>query len=668
MLVGQSLRRLLRLFVAISGVAFTTVILPKSVQALACPGSLTGGTVTAVGDDCVLQFTTVGSYTWTPPAGITTVDVLVVGGGGGGGADAAGGGGAGGYIYQQGFAVSGSTAINVGSGGVGGTNSTATTASNGSNSVFGSLTAIGGGRGGTYNGGAGASGGSGGGGGFVSGTAGNGTNSQGNVGGAGGNLWGGGPAAGGGGGAGGAGTFGNTSDGNGGPGLSNSITGSARWYAAGGGGGRWSVTTNIENGGSGIGGRGAGSCGANPSMPGTANTGSGGGGAPAGCQTYGSAGGSGIVIVRYSLPDVVAPTFVSAALNSSGITLTLTMNEALSATTATANAFTVVADGQQVSVSAVTVSGSTVRLTMSPAVWSGASVTVAYADPSNSNDPNAVQDLAGNDAASISATSVTNSSTVTTTTTTTTTTIAPTTTAPASLVIDLRTSTTVVAQGQGSVATIASTVARTKSTVAAVVTSPPTSTLPLVTTTAVPSPGNVTTGAAAVQVGGKSSPASVSRENNVVVVKVADARAQFAGVDEKGNVTPLDNAGNIGLKPGSRVRIRADGFQVGSIVEAWLFSSPTKMGETEVDEEGAVDATFTIPKDAPIGSHRIAVVAKLMNGKDATFTLGIAVTEFKKGKNVTPWIIGIPLALAMLSGLFLPPALRRRRQGDVSPQ
>jgi hypothetical protein len=305
---------------------------------------------------------------------------------------------------------------------------------------------------------------------------------------------------------------------------------------------------------------------------------------------------------------------------------------------------------------------------MSPAVWSGASVTVAYSDPSNGNDVNAVQDLTGNDAASISSTSVTNNSTATTTTSTTTSTIAPTTTAPASLVIDLRTSTTVVAQGQASVATIASTVAKRKSTVTTVAATTPTSTLPFVTTTAVPSPGNVATGAAAVQVGGKLSDASVSRENNVVVVKVADAQTQFAGVDEKGNVTPLDNAGNIGLKPGSRVRIRADGFQVGSIVEAWLFSTPSKMGETKVDEKGVVDATFTIPKDAPIGSHRIAVVAKLMNGKDATFTLGIAVTEFKKGKSVTPWIIGIPLALAMLSGLFLPPALRRRRQTDVSPQ
>jgi hypothetical protein len=231
------------------------------------------------------------------------------------------------------------------------------------------------------------------------------------------------------------------------------------------------------------------------------------------------------------------------------------------------------------------------------------------------------------------------------------------------LVIDLRTSTTVAAQGQASVATIASTVAAPKTPVTTAAKAA-TTTVPIPTTTTieVPQPGNVTTGAATVQVGDNVGPATVTRENNVVVVKVGDASTGFAGVDDSGNVAPLDNNGNIGLRPGSQVRIRADGFEAGSDVEAWLFSTPTKLGHVQVDATGAIDATFSIPKSAPVGSHRIAVVAKLKNGKKATFTLGIAVTNFKKGKNVTPWLIGIPLVLATLSGLFLPPAVRRRRR------
>jgi uncharacterized repeat protein (TIGR02543 family) len=62
------------------------------------------------------------SYTWTKPAGVTSLNVLVVGGGGGGGARHGGGGGAGSYVEAIGLATpSIATSINVivGAGGAG---------------------------------------------------------------------------------------------------------------------------------------------------------------------------------------------------------------------------------------------------------------------------------------------------------------------------------------------------------------------------------------------------------------------------------------------------------------------------------------------------------------------------------------------------------------------
>ncbi|MCW5291512.1 hypothetical protein D5041_21575, partial [Verminephrobacter aporrectodeae subsp. tuberculatae] len=50
----------------------------------------------------------------------------------------------------------------------------------------------------------------------------------------------------------------------------------------------------------------------------------------------------------------------------------------------------------------------TVTLTLSTAVTSDQTVTVAYADPTTGNDANAIQDAAGNDATSFAATAVTN--------------------------------------------------------------------------------------------------------------------------------------------------------------------------------------------------------------------------------------------------------------------
>ena len=86
---------------------------------------------------------TLTNTTWTAPAGVNTVEVLVVAGGGGGGSDLAGGGGAGGLIYNSNFSVTPGTAYNVtvGAGGLGGqaVRMSTSVGTNGSNSVFNNL-------------------------------------------------------------------------------------------------------------------------------------------------------------------------------------------------------------------------------------------------------------------------------------------------------------------------------------------------------------------------------------------------------------------------------------------------------------------------------------------------------------------------------------------------
>lgn len=260
------------------------------------------------------SFTTVGSTTWTAPADVRQVEVLVVaGGGGGGGAGNTGGGsggGAGGLIYNPAYPVTPgqSYTVTVGAGGAGGIS--LASAATGNQSQFGSLIAAGGG-GGVYaevnwpNATNGKSGGSGSGGGRVSSgsypLAGQSVTGQGNAGGAGG-------IGGGSGGGGGAGTqgsnagraYGTIADfgGKGGDGLQFNITGTATWYAGGGGGGAY---TGASAGTGGLGGGGSGATGANNGSNGLANTGGGGGGAGGRSSGTGNGGngGSGIVVIKY---------------------------------------------------------------------------------------------------------------------------------------------------------------------------------------------------------------------------------------------------------------------------------------------------------------------------------------------------------------------------------
>jgi hypothetical protein len=262
----------------------------------------------------------------------------------------------------------------------------------------------------------------------------------------------------------------------------------------------------------------------------------------------------------------------------------------------------------------------------------------------------------------------TTSSTTTTTTTSSTSTTAPTSsTVPAAVVIDIQAPTSsgsTVPLGQASIATIAPGV-KTE------VTNPiSTTTVPVaVTPMRVPSNSEtapkipeVSAGEGALDIGGVSTKVDVSRENNQIVVKSGSLLAVLSGLDDKGSTRALDDDGNLRLAGGDVVKINVGGFKPGSDVDVWLFSTPKHLGTSVVGANGEVSGSFTIPADVESGSHRIAVTAKLPNGKSATFTLGIAVGDIARSSTLTRILIAIPIALAVLAGFLLPNQMRRRRR------
>jgi hypothetical protein len=294
----------------------------------------TGGNITTAGGYGIHTFVTGartgGTFTFTPN-GWGNVEVLLVGGGGNG-ATTGSGGGAGGLIYNTSVSVNGTNtySVVVGGGSPGDSvngNPGYDPGSNGENSTFAGLTAFGGGRGLTHGNPNGVAGGSGSGAPVTTSTTytgigGEGTAGQGNKGGdmepAGGSWVG---CSGGGGGAGEAGYKGlatnvtanaasNVLNGRGGNGLANSISGSSVTYAGGGGGGEVNLdwcSPQVPTGGGGI---------ARTNDTGTSGTnglgGGGGGGAfggslgPASGESggpywRGGSGGSGVVVVRYTI-------------------------------------------------------------------------------------------------------------------------------------------------------------------------------------------------------------------------------------------------------------------------------------------------------------------------------------------------------------------------------
>lgn len=521
-------------------------------------------TSTISGGNTILKFTTVGTCNWSVPAGVSSVQALVVGGGGGGSSDVGGGGG-GGQVVSTTVNVSGTVAIKVGAGGVFGWkrmfNDTAGGKTGGRSAIGSSAIALGGsGANGRYSnnlnpdGSANNTGYTGGGGPYEDCQPCN----VGNTGTGGAAYKGGNGSGNGGGGGGGAGAAGaDRVDGAaGGIGIASTITGSSLHYGGGGGGGAY--PDNITPGPGGLGGGGDGE-GHYDTRGESGVDGRGGGGGGAGSDGgewgHGGMGGSGVVILKYGTP----------------------------------------------------------------------------------------------------------ATTTSTSTTTTSSTI------PAAIVIDIQAPTssgTTLPQGQASIATIAPG-AKT------VVTNPmSTTTIPAaVTPMGTPSGSEtapvipkVSTGQGALDVGGVSTKVDVTRENNQLVIKSGSLQAVLSGLDDTGATRALDDEGNLRLAGGDVVQINVGGFKPGSDVDVWLFSTPKHLGTSVVGANGQVSGSFTIPDDVESGAHRIAVSAKLPNGKSATFTLGVAVGEIQKSSALTRILIAIPISLAVLAGFILPNQVRRRRR------
>jgi hypothetical protein len=255
---------------------------------------------------------------------------------------------------------------------------------------------------------------------------------------------------------------------------------------------------------------------------------------------------------------------------------------------------------------------------------------------------------------------------------------------------------TTIAQGQASVATIAPSVSQ--STTPPTNTTTSTTTLPPVLTPQVknaaipptvstsapavtprvknaafptaqpvaPMIAEVSTGESALDVGGVRTKVDVSRANNQIVLQSGTYQAVLSGLDANGTTRSLDADGNLRLAAGDVLRINMGGFKVGTQVDVWMFSTPVRLGIATVEADGSVTGTFAIPKSIKDGSHRIAVTAKLPNGKSSTFTLGVLVGDLATTSTLTRVLIATPIVLAVGFGFLLPKQFRRRRKGRLA--
>jgi hypothetical protein len=388
-------------------------------------------------------------------------------------------------------------------------------------------------------------------------------------------------------------------------------------------------------------------------------------------------------------PPILTLTSPSASQSTNNPVFTVTGNEDIDCATLSAVAgldFTVTGGTitsitQQSSTKCAITVSTTVAASSSTAVTVTKATTFSMADSSG----NATTTLVGSPATvtvSIPAPTTTTTST-TSTTTTTTTTAAPKPATTTTVAVDLEIVVRVpVGQVNTTLAPVGQIAIPTVSSVAPGATFPkvsPTTTIKSTTTTlgvttttlalknssaAAPKIPVLDTGEAAVTSGGKEVSTRLTRENNQIVIQAGDITTTINGLNDSGAPVPLNKDGNVPLQGGSRVRVFAEGLKPNTTVEAWLFSSPAWLGNAKVDGKGTLSQIFTLPKDVKPGQHRIALKAITAAGDEVSIALGIVVGDGKIARNIAPWLIAIPIGIAMAVAFFLPVAYRRRRDDE----
>lgn len=261
---------------------------------------------------------------------------------------------------------------------------------------------------------------------------------------------------------------------------------------------------------------------------------------------------------------------------------------------------------------------------------------------------------------------VTNMAPPTTTTIPTTTTAAPTTTTvaattPTAVVVAEPSATVAPSQRATSESrtTRSTSPATTQTTVAVAA---PTTTTTTTTTTTVPPAPEVDGGDGVAVIDGVETAVAVSRSENRFTVTAGDVSATLTGITASGDVASLDEDGAVRLTNDDLFEIELEGFAPNSEVEVWMYSTPNKLGVTQVNASGQGSERYAIEDSVTPGAHRIVLRGENSEGKKLEIAFGMFIGFENSTSTAARVLIIVPIALAILFGLLLPTALRRRRK------
>lgn len=196
------------------------------------------------------------------------------------------------------------------------------------------------------------------------------------------------------------------------------------------------------------------------------------------------------------------------------------------------------------------------------------------------------------------------------------------------------------------------------------------STTSTTTTTTIPAPEvpAAAPGEGVIMVGGKATAATLTRLNNKISIASAGINVTFSGISQDGETIPLDADGNMRVVGDDTVAVDGSGFLPNSDIEVWMFSTPRLLTTVRSDSSGRITENIVLPAVLEEGNHRFVLNGQSASGDDAVVGLGLIVGYEAEGLSTTgKFLIALPIALAVLAGLIIPTAIRRRKEEDEAP-
>lgn len=159
-------------------------------------------------------------------------------------------------------------------------------------------------------------------------------------------------------------------------------------------------------------------------------------------------------------------------------------------------------------------------------------------------------------------------------------------------------------------------------------------------------------GTSLVTVNGSGVPVEVTSPTpSALLVSGPDFSFSIA-VPSPGRPSPM---GTIITRIGDLLQVSGTGFQPGSMIDVWLFSTPVFVGTVTVSPDGTFSGSLTIPKSVVPGDHTLQANGRSVGGEWRSVNLGLHVDDESTtlpatGRQSSAYLVALWLLTA---GLFL---------------